>query len=193
MIWKNILNKQLTNINLPLNYYSQYSFSDSDLNEVNYYVNGISANINIQLKVIKKNESDNSEVTATLSGTKVKSLSSSTGSCDETVNGNLGIKINYSGNNKPIYRLIISTIGKTNNPVIPIISSRSEKCKSKICYYKVDVTPNNENENAYFYVPDVENAIISIKKVYAYDSGKPFPILMSNNKLNNIQYKGTYF
>ena len=158
-------NKPKTNINLPLNYYSQYSFSDSDLNEVNYYVNGISANINIQLKVIKKNESDNSEVTATLSGTKVKSLSSSTGSCDETVNGNLGIKINYSGNNKPIYRLIISTIGKTNNPVIPIISSRSEKCKSKICYYKVDVTPNNENENAYFYVPDVENAIISIKKV----------------------------
>ena len=157
--------KQLTNINLPLNYYSQYSFSESDLKEVTYYVNGISANVNIKLKVIKKNETDNSEVTATLSGTTVKSLSSSTGSCYETVNGNLGIKINYSGDDKPVFRLIISTIGKTNEPVIPIISSHSERCKSKICYYEVDITPNNEKDYAYFYVPGVENAIISIKKV----------------------------
>ena len=51
--------KSETNINLPLNYYSQYSFADSDLNEVNYYVKHITGNINIKLKVIKQNESNN--------------------------------------------------------------------------------------------------------------------------------------
>ena len=158
--------KSETFINLPLNYYSQYSFSDSDLKEVSYYVNNLNSHqIHLKLEVIKQNENDNSVVTATLTGTTAKSLSSSTGMLNELVSGGLKITVTCPEDSRPTYRLELSTIGKTDSPVIPVISSHSEKCKTKVCYYTVDITPEIEKEYAFFYVPEVENAVISLKNV----------------------------
>ena len=157
--------KPETFINLPLNYYSQYSFSGSDLNEVSYYVNNLNARVQLKLEVIKQNENDNSVVTATLSGTSAKSLSSSNGILNEVLSTSLKITVTCPEDSRPAYRLELSTIGKTDNPVIPVISSHSEKCKTKICYYTVDITPDIEKEYAFFYVPEVEKAVISLKKV----------------------------
>ena len=161
--------KAVTSINLPLNYYSQYSFSDSGLSEVNYYVNKIvtSTQITIELDLIKQNEDDNSVVTASISGIdKTESLTSNTRILNAVVKSSLSINIKYSGDIEPTYKLKISTVGiVTESPVIPILSSFSEKCKSKTCFYTVDISQNIEEDYVYFYVPEVEDAVIYIRKI----------------------------
>jgi len=161
--------KAVTPINLPLNYYSQYSFSDSGLKEINYYVNKVVANtqIAIELVVIKQNEDDNSVITASISGIdKTEPLTSNTRILNAVVKNSLSINIKYSGDIEPAYKLKISTVGiVTTSPIIPILSSFSEKCKSKTCFYTVDISQSIEENYAYFYVPELEDAVIYIRKL----------------------------
>ena len=191
----------VSEINLPLNYYSQYSFTDSGPTKVNYYVSIYQlSSISIELFVVKQNENDNSEVTATLSGTNAKSLTSSKRFLNEDVSKNIKITVEYSGNDKPTFQLKVSTLGeKYSSPVIPILSSFSEKCNSKTCYYAVDISKDIEEEYAYFYVPEAEDAIIyiqqfkdNINQISKYlDSSSKYEISSDNEikRTNWYQYK----
>jgi len=172
----------VSEINLPLNYYSQYSFTDSGPSKVNYYVSIYKpTSISIELFLVKQNENDNSEVTATLSGTSAKSLNSTKRFLNEDVSKNIAITVEYSGNDKPTFKLKVSSLGeKYSSPVIPILSSFSEKCKSKICYYTVDISKDIEEEYAYFYVPEAEDAIIYIQKLK--DNSEISTYLISSSK-----------
>ena len=156
------------NINLPMNYFSQYSFLDSSFTKMNYYVETFeNTNLNVELYAIKKNEEDNSLITATIEGAASASLDSSTETIlIKNVNGYLKISLTYSGEEPPAYKLKVSNVGDSSSySIIPLISSYSAKCKSELCFYTLDITQDNEAHYAYLFVPELENAIISIKKI----------------------------
>lgn len=157
-------------IYLPMNYFLHYSFINSDLAKINYYFKTYEpTNLKLELYVIKQNDYDNSVVIANLKG-REETLNSLTESLIiEKLDGELLITITYSGDYKPIYKIKISNIGEYSknliNPINPFLSSYSEKCKSELCFYTLDIENNLDIENAYFFIPENENAIISIKKL----------------------------
>ena len=160
-------------IDLPLNYFVQYKFDD--LNEIKYSINILKkSSVVLELYSIKENEADNSEVTATFSqqgGTEEDLLPKEKMIKDLDV-GNYEIIIkNPNEKNKPLYKFRLSSLEQeTPKSIIPILSTYSEKCSldSEIteCYYKLDIpidAKDNRAKYAYFYVPETEEAIISIK------------------------------
>ena len=175
---------------LPFNFFAQYEFSNSDLKIINYYSQTFEkTNINIELTIIKKNEKDNSVVTAQISGNNNlnKELNSTEGLLNiPDLNGEFKIKITYTGENKPTYKLKLSSSGlKSSKCIVPILSSYSEKCNSKFCLYSLDITQDNMAEYAYFYVPETEGAIISIQSLNYSNSINSFLEETSNYQYNS--------
>ena len=70
---------------------------------------------------------------------------------------------------KVTFKFRVSSIGKsTENQIIPILPYSSEKCEIKqksSCYYTLDLSPDNEAEKVYFYIPESEYAYISIDEL----------------------------
>ena len=163
-----------SDINLPLNYFTQFTFDG--LEEVNYILNPFEGDDFIfELYVIKQNEKDESEVTASISGSL--SLTSSIGKKVQKLNAGKYIVniIPTKGNNKSTFKFRVSSVGKSLQ-IIPMISSFGEKCSGK-CYYLLDDLSSEElsfdieNDNkkyVYFYIPENENSVI-FTKVLAYN------------------------
>ena len=154
-------------INLPLNYFMQYTFND--LNEINYVINPIEADkFTFELYIIKQNENDDTEVIAEIPGSEIYRLSSTEGKyVKEGEAKEIKIKITKNkGNTKSTFKFRVSSIGKGNllNGFIPMISSFEEKCLQKPCYYILDdFSLDNEETSAYFYIPEKEDSVINIK------------------------------
>ena len=155
-------NDSKSSIYLPFNYYVQYTFND--LKEINYYFFNTISNMELtfDLSVIKKKEDDNKTVTAYITGainSEIKSDSSS--SLKVTTIGQIYINIKPSDENEMVtFKLRISSIGELN--VIPMVPSYAEKCLKPFCYYLVDdLTLDNEEKSAYFYIPESESSVIN--------------------------------
>ena len=171
-------------IELPLNYFVQYQFDDLD--EIKYSINILkNSSTVLELYTIEENESDDSEIIATFSqkgGTK-EDLQPKEKIIKELSVGKYEIIIkNPIEEKKLIYKLRISTLEQeTSSPIIPILSSYSEKCSLDLvntaCYYKLDIpidTSDNKAQYAYFYIPETEEAIIFIKGFnYTSDLSEP--------------------
>ena len=161
------LNDESSFIKLPLNYFSKYTFKDS--NEVNYVINPIyDDDFTFELYAIKQNENDDTEFIADISGPITYQLSSSEGKCVKTGLANeIKVKITKNkGNNKSSFKFRVSSLGKGNEfkGFVPMISSYEEKCLKKPCYYILDdFSLDNEETSAYFYIPEKEKSIINIK------------------------------
>ena len=162
--------KIFSDINLPLNYFTQFNFDG--IEEVNYILYPFEEdNFILELYVIKQNENDESEVTASISGSII--LRSSIGKTVQKLspkNNILNIKPT-KGNNKCTFKFRVSSVGKSLQ-VIPMISSFGEKCLSDTCYYLFDdlsseeLSFDNESDNnkfVYFYIPEKENSVIFTK------------------------------
>ena len=155
-------------IYLPMNYYSQYSFKNSEFTAINYYFKSAQSNkYNLELNVIKENENDNSVVFAEVdrNGQKETFDSLSGSLLIDNYDGNVKIKVYSSENEKPNYKLKISDIGDYTYPVTPILSSYSEKCTSQLCFFTLDIGDDNHANYAYVFVPELEDINISIKKL----------------------------
>ena len=195
------ISEESPSINLPFNYFAQYSFEDSKFTKMNYFIKTYAkTNLNLELNVIKENENDKSEVIASLDGVEEKLLNSSTGPLNLTnFEGELKLCVTSSGENKPTFRLKISSNGDAlAYPVIPILPSYTEKCKSEICFYTLDLSQENDAQYAYFFIPETENVVISAQTVnenspiskflskdatYEYNSDK------ANKRKNWLEYK----
>ena len=188
---------------LPINYFSQYSFNDSTLTKINYYFYIYeTTNLNVELDSIKKNEDDNSVVKAVVVGNKETSLNSSTKNLFiQDFSGELKISINKPEDDNLGYKLKVSNIGNNKeNPINPILSSYSETCKKELCFYTLEIDKENEADYAYFFVPEISDAIISIKKlnyeddINSYLSKEDEYDISSNNgnkRSNWLEYKIT--
>jgi len=151
-----------SSINLPLNYFIQYTLEDST--KVQFSINTLEdANVIFELDYIKQNENDNSEIEASINNAKFtssegrKSIEISKGETKITIE-------NKNSDNKPTFKIRASTVGKKNVDVVPILSSYPEKCNTPPCYYLVDdFSPDNEQSSAFLYAPDTEDASITIK------------------------------
>ena len=152
----------ISEIYLPLNYWTQYTFNS--LNEINFYViNPINkAQLTFELYIIKQNENDISVVTANVVGGATLQLTSDsrkvvTGSLDKI---DIAIKASDS-NSKSTFRFRVSSIGTLN--IVPLISSYEEKClESTPCYYLLDdFILENQEQSAYFYIPNSETSVIN--------------------------------
>jgi hypothetical protein len=161
------LNDTSSFINLPLNYFTQYTFKDT--NEVNYVINPIEDDdFTFELYVIKQNENDNTEVIADISGSITYQLKSSEGKYVKAGSAKeIKVKvIKNNGDNKSSFKFRVSGIGNGNSfkGFIPMISSYEEKCLKKPCYYILDdFSLDNEETSAYFYIPEKEKSVINIK------------------------------
>ena len=151
-----------SSINLPLNYFIQYTLEDST--KVQFSINTLEdANVIFELDYIKQNENDNSEIEASINNAKFtssegrKSIEISKGETKITIE-------NKNPDNKPTFKIRASTVRQKNVDVVPIISSYPEKCYTPPCYYLIDdFSPDNEQSSAFLYVPDAEDASITIK------------------------------
>ena len=156
-------------IDLPLNYFTQYTFKNSS--EVNFFFNPIEDDdFTFELYVVKQNEIDNTQVIADISGAVTYQLSSSEGKCVKTgLAKEIKVKITKNiGNDMSTFKFRVSSIGKGNsfNGFIPMISSFEEKCLEKPCYYILDgFSLDNEETSAYFYIPEKESSTINIKSL----------------------------
>ena len=172
-------NEKKKDVKLPLNYWTQYSFDT--LNEITYTLESYDAGkLVLELYAIKENENDNCEVAASSSkgaltsteGYKVISITKE--SLSITIKSN-------TKDSKCKFRFRASSVAR-DDIIVPILPYSSEKCvinKSKdACYYVLDISPENEADNAYFYVPESEAASISVAKV---DHG------IVENQDNNLQ------
>ena len=191
-------------IEIPLNYFVQYKFND--LNEIKYSINILQkSSVVLELYTIKENESDDSEITASISqkgGTK-EELQPEEKIFKELDAGNYEIIINNpKEENKPLYKLRISSLEQvTSKPIIPILSSYSEKCsldsENTACYYKLDIpidAKNNMPQFAYFYIPETEEAIISIKALeYSEDLSKPDSVKEFDKVSNNDVKRSNWY
>ena len=154
-------------INIPLNYFTQYTFKDSG--QVNYVINPIEDDdFTFELYVIKQNENDDTEVLADISGSVTYKLNSSEGKCVKTgLAKEIKVKIEKKkGDEKSSFKFRVSSIGNGNKfkGFIPMISSYEEKCLKKPCYYILDdFSLDNEETSAYFYIPEKEKSVINIK------------------------------
>ena len=161
------VNEENSFFNLPLNYFSQYTFKDSS--EVNYVINPIEDDdFTFELYAIKQNENDDTEFTADISGSVVYSLKSSEGKYVKAGSAKeIKVKITQNkGNSMSTFKFRVSSIGNGNSfkGFIPMISSYEEKCLKKPCYYILDdLSLDNEETSAYFYIPEKESSVINIK------------------------------
>ena len=150
-----------SSINLPLNYFIQYTLEDST--KIQFSINTLEdANVIFELDYIKQNENDNSEIEASINNAKFtssegrKSIVISKGKTKITIE-------NKNPDNKPTFKIRASTVGKKLD-VVPILSSYPEKCYTPPCYYLIDdFSPDNEQSSAFLYVPETEDASITIK------------------------------
>ena len=161
-----------SDINLQLNYFSQYTLEGSE--EVNYIFYPFEDdNFYLDLYVIKKNDNDDSEVTAYISGLPI--LTSSEGKTMKNFNEKkIAINIKITKGNKVTFKFRVSSFQQA----IPMISSYEEKCLSESCYYLLDdlssekLSFNNDDDNkkfVYFYIPEKESSSISYKLLYYKD------------------------
>ena len=154
--------RSVSDIILPLNYFAQYTLSE--LTQVSFVIDPFEKDKFIfELYVIKQNEDDDSEVTATISGAVTYTLKSSVGkyiALGESKQISVIVK-NSNENNKPTFKFRVSSIGKSLE-IIPMISSYAEKCVSTPCYYLLDdFTSDNEETSAFFYIPESEKAVVN--------------------------------
>ena len=154
-------------ISLPLNYFTQYTFKES--NEVNYIINPIEDDdFTFELYVIKQNENDDTEVIADISGSVTYQLKSTEGKYVKSgLAKEIKVKITKNkGNDNSAFKFRVSSIGNGNSfkGFIPMISSYEEKCLKKPCYFILDdFSLDNEETSAYFYIPEKENSVINLK------------------------------
>ena len=181
-------------INLPLNYFTQYTFND--LNEVNYVINPIEADkFTFELYIIKQNEYDDTEVIADIPGDEIYRLSSLEGKYVKDGDAKeIKIKITKNkGNNKSTFKFRVSSIGKGNlfTGFIPMLSSFEEKCLKKPCYYILDdFSIDNEETSAYFYIPEKEDSVIYTKAL-KYD--EKFTDSGYNKSSNNTMKRANWY
>ena len=166
-----------TEVKLPLNYFTLYNLeTTNDIKEITYSIQTYdSSDLLFEIYTIKENEDDtNSEVTASVSDSK---FTSNEGKylMKGIKPSKLTITIQPSSPTvtKSTFKLRVSSIGKsTDNQIIPILPYSSEKCEIKqnsACYYTFDLSPDNEAEIVYFYIPESEYAYISIDEFeYGY-------------------------
>ena len=151
-----------SSINLPLNYFIQYTLEDST--NIQFSINTLEvANVIFELDYIKQNENDNSEIEALINNAN-KFTSSEGRKSIEISKGETKITIeNKNPDNKPTFKIRASTV-RQKLDVVPILSSYPEKCYTPPCYYLIDdFSPDNEQSSAFLYVPDIEDASITIK------------------------------
>ena len=155
-------NNSKHSIFIPFNYYIHYTFND--IKEINFYFFNTISNmqLTLDLSVIKKTENDVSTVTAAITGAtnlEIKSDSSTQKTISTT--GQININIKPSDENAGIsFKLRVSSIGDLN--IIPMVSSYAEKCSKKPCFYLIDdLSLDNEEKSAYFYIPESENSVIN--------------------------------
>ena len=156
-----------SSINIPLNYFVQYNLKE--LTEVTFSALNLisSAKLIFNLDIIKEKEDDTSTVTSKVSGSGFSEFTLSPG-IQNTITGSSGeININIkksTDTEKVIFRLRVSSVGNVN--IIPMISSYEEKCSEASCYYLVqDLSLDNEEKSAYFYIPESKNMEIRYKNV----------------------------
>ena len=147
-------------INIPLNYFIQYTFKD--LNEIRFNViNPIDkAQLTFELYIIKQNETDTTAAQANIEGVTSLELTSDS---KKVVIGSLGkIDVSIKPNDENIettFKFRVSTIG--TQEIIPIISSYEERCLEPPCYYLLnDLILDNQKISSYFYIPDSETSVI---------------------------------
>ena len=176
-----------TPMNLPLNYYIQYTFND--LKEVNFYFNNniASMKLNIDLYTIKKKGDDISNVTAIFTGAINQEIKSDTTTTLTVSNqGLINIKIKPSEENAKItFKLRVSCIGELD--IIPMIPSYAEKCIKDSCYYLVDdLSPDNEEKSAYFYIPESESSVILYQEL-KYDKAISTSLTFNSTSTDDIK------
>ena len=183
-------------IELPLNYFVQYKFND--LNEIKYSINILKqSSAVLELYTIKENEADDSNITATFSkkGSTPEEFQPKKKIKKEMTPGSYEIVVkNPMEGKKLLYKLRLSSLEQqSTNLIIPILSSYSEKCTldtvNTACYYKLDIpidSEDNKPQYAYFYIPETEEAIISIKGV---DYTNDLSNIKDYDKLSNSDVK----
>jgi len=157
-------NEKKTNVKLSPNYWAQYSLDT--LSEITYILESYyTGKFLFELYTVKENENDNCEVVATFSNDK---LTSTEGSKVKEISKEESITIkSNTKESKCKFRFRASFVGK-DNTVVPILPYSSEKCVIKnkgACYYALDISPDNEADNVYFYIPESEDAYISVAEV----------------------------
>jgi uncharacterized membrane protein len=136
-----------------------------DSTNIQFSINTLEvANVIFELDYIKQNENDNSEIEALINNAN-KFTSSEGRKSIEISKGETKITIeNKNSDNKPTFKIRASTVGIKKVDVVPILSSYPEKCYTPPCYYLIDdFSPDNEQSSAFLYVPDTEDASITIK------------------------------
>ena len=160
---KNVKKKD---VQLPLNYWVQYTFDT--LSEIVYSLESYDAGaLLLELYAIKENANDNCEVEASFNNVK---LTSSEGNKKASLTKSTSsITIKPKTGEKCRFKFRASSLGKSDDIIVPILPYSSEKCvitdNKKPCYYALDISPENDIDSAYFYVPETEDAYITIYKV----------------------------
>ena len=160
---KNVKKKD---VQLPLNYWVQYTFDT--LSEIVYSLESYDAGaLLLELYAIKENVNDNCEVEASFNNVK---LTSSEGNKKASLTkSSSSITIKPKTGEKCRFKFRASSLGKSDDVIVPILPYSSETCvitdNKKPCYYALDISPENDIDSAYFYVPETEDAYITIYKV----------------------------
>ena len=179
-----------TEVKLPLNYFTQYTLeTNNDIKEITYSIQTYdSSDLLFELYTIKENKDNaNFEVTASFSGNKFTSIEEKYLKKNNKP-GKFTITIEpfSSTVTKSTFKFRVSSIGKSiDNQIIPILPYSSEKCeikKKSSCYYTLDLSPDNEAEKAYFYIPESEYAFISIDELEYGFFANPFQSINLNKE-----------
>ena len=176
-------NERKTEVKLPLNYWVQYTFDT--LSEIVYSLeNYNSGSLLLELYAIKENLNDNCEVEASYNNEK---FTSAEGSKRTSLKSGSSINIKPKTGEKCRFKFRASSLGKSDAIIVPMLPYSSEKCvitdNKKPCYYALDISPENDADNVYFYVPETEDAYITI---YNVSHG----LIESEESLQNILIKG---
>ena len=178
--------KQSTTINLPLNYFTQYTFKDTKT--IEYSINILEkSRVTFELYSINKEQGD--KITATVKNTQVKI--DSNGKQSETINpGKFTIEITTTAEGESTFIFRASTIRQSLTvDVIPVLSSYPEKCLTPPCYYLIDnFSPDTEQYSAFLYVPESEDAVISTALV-DYNKDITITDITNTNKLRKYWYE----
>ena len=158
-------NERKTDIKLPVNYWVQYTFDT--LSEIVYSLeNYNSGALLLELYAIKENLNDNCEVEASYNNEK---FTSAEGSKRTSLKSGSSINIKPKTGEKCRFKFRASSLGKSDDIIVPMLPYSSEKCvitdNKKPCYYALDISPENDVDNVYFYVPETEDAFITIYNV----------------------------
>ena len=158
-------NERKTEVKLPLNYWVQYTFDT--LSEIVYSLeNYNSGSLLLELYAIKENLNDNCEVEASYNNEK---FTSTEGSKRTSLKSGSSINIKPKTGEKCRFKFRASSLGKSDDIIVPMLPYSSEKCvitdNKKPCYYALDMSPENDVDNIYFYVPETEDAFITVYNV----------------------------